>query len=374
MPRPPLPTLFDGFPADRPSQLPVIGEQKDIRYHATSARTLLNGPETTGMDFWSINPYTGCAFGCAYCYARYAHRYALDRAVSGDRADESLMRDIAAMPAWLTFERRIFVKENAATALRAQLRSLSRNPQRWAQLREDGIAIGTSTDPYQPAERRFRITRSILEVLAEYAGIPVSITTKSPLVTRDTALLQRIAECSPVRVHVSLITTDRDLARRIEPRSPTPESRLRAVARLRAAGIDAGMFVMPVLPGITDGPEALDALVRATAAAGATHLVAATLRLRASARQRYLPFIEQEFPDLAPRYRASYAGGYHVSQKYRDGLRAFVQGLCLKHGVQWGFGERREALADVVREAAGSEIGRATTVASAVAEQLGLAI
>lgn len=374
MPRPPLPTLFDGLPADRPRSLPVIGEQKDIRYHATSARTLLNGPETTGMDFWSINPYTGCAFGCAYCYARYAHRYALDRAVSGDRADESLMRDIAAMPAWLTFERRIFVKENAAAALRAQLRSLSRNPQRWAQLREDGIAIGTSTDPYQPAERRFRITRSILEVLADYAGVPVSITTKSPLVTRDIDLLQRIAECSPVRVHVSLITTDRDLARRIEPRSPTPESRLRAVARLRAAGIDAGMFVMPVLPGITDGAEALDALVRAIAEAGATHLVAATLRLRASARQRYLPFIEQEFPELAPRYRASYAGGYHVSQKYRDGLRAFVQGLCLKHGVPWGFGERREALADVVKEAAGGSVGRSASIATAVAEQLGLAI
>lgn len=330
------PLLFTDGALPPGRSLPVIGEQRDISYFGSRAKTLLNGPETTGMDFWSINPYTGCAFGCAYCYARYAHRYAVERA-SASAPDVGLRHELLEMPPWLAFERRIFVKQNAAEALGAQLRSMARIPARWRSLREQGIAIGTATDPYQPAERRYRVTRSILEVLAGYAGVPVSVTTKSPLVTRDIDLLRRIGECSEVVVHVSLITLDRELARRLEPRSPTPESRLRAIERLRAAGIDAGVFVMPVLPGITDGAEALDALVRRVADAGATHLASHALQLRATARRRYLPFIEQEFPELAPRYRNAYAGGYTVSEKYRAGLRAYMQGLCLKYGVRWGF-------------------------------------
>ena len=331
-------------PTPAPRALPVIGEQSDISYFGSDARTVLNGPETTGMDWWSINPYTGCAIGCAYCYARYAHRYAVDRVTASAR-DVSLRQELADLPPWLAFERRILVKRNAADALRLQLRNLHRMPARWKHLREHGIGIGTATDPYQPAERRYRITRSVLEVLAGYTDIPVSITTKSPLVTRDIDMLKRIAECAEVVVHMSLITLDRDLSRRLEPRSPTPEARLRAVARLREAGIDAGFFIMPVLPGITDAPEALDALVQRMAAAGATHIASNALQLRATARRRYLPFIEAEFPDLAPRYRNAYANGYTASEKYRAGLRAFIEGLCVKHGVRYGYSSFDEARA-----------------------------
>jgi DNA repair photolyase len=330
------PSLFPGSQTSS-RRLPVVGEQKDISYYGSPARVVLNGPETTGMDFWSINPYVGCAFGCAYCYARYAHRYAAERIVAADRADGALRHDLESMPFWLAFEKRILVKENAAAALRAQLASIRRIPERWRLLREQGIGIGSATDPYQPAERRFRLTRAILEVLAERPEIPMSIVTKSPLVTRDIDLLARIAEHVPVSVHISLITTDRELARRIEPRSPTPESRLRAIPRLRAAGLDAGIFVMPVLPGITDDPAALNALVRAASEAGVSHLAAGALQLRGTARRRYLPFIESEFPHLAARYRKSYAGGHSASPNYRAGLREHIGKLCARYGVAFGY-------------------------------------
>lgn len=335
------PLLFTDAASPTVRPLPVIGEQSDISYLGSTARTVLNGPETTGMEFWSINPYTGCAIGCAYCYARYAHRYAVER-VTASAGDVSLRQDLADLPPWLAFERRILVKSNAAEALRLQLRNLARVPAKWKSLREHGVAIGTATDPYQPAERRYRITRSMLEVLAGYVDIPVSVTTKSPLVTRDIDMLKRIAEGAEVVVHMSLITLDRDLARRLEPRAPTPEARLRAVERLRNAGIDAGFFIMPVLPGITDDPEAMDALVQRMALTGATHVASHALQLRATARRRYLPFIEAEFPALASRYRNAYAGGYTVSEKYRAGLRAFVEGLCVKHGIRFGFSRMEE--------------------------------
>ncbi|HKW48886.1 MAG TPA: radical SAM protein, partial [Gemmatimonadaceae bacterium] len=285
--------------------LPVIGEQKDINYYGSVARGVLNGPEVTGMGFWSINPYVGCAFGCAYCYARYAHRYVLERAATANPDHDALRNDLESMPPWLAFERRIFVKENAADVLRRALRHGS--DRHLALLGEESIVIGTATDPYQPAERRFRVTRSVLEVLAEHSGLSIVIITKSPLVTRDVDVLRRIARNSQITIHLSLITLDRALARRLEPRAPTPEARIRALARLRANGIDVGINVMPVLPGITDAPELLDPLVRTVAEHGATYVNACALRLQSAARQRYLPFIEQEFPELAARYRATYA-------------------------------------------------------------------
>jgi DNA repair photolyase len=347
-------------------RLPVIGEQKDISYYGAAARTIVNGPETTGMDFWSINPYVGCAFGCAYCYARYAHRYTLERAAAADPTDEHLQQDLASMPPWLAFERRIFVKQNAAEALRKVLRRAS---PRYQALRDDGVVIGTATDPYQPAERRYRVTRGILESIAEHPGMSVSIITKSPLVTRDVDVLARIAARADVTVHVSLITIDRELARRIEPRAPTPESRLRAVARLAEAGIDVGVNVMPVLPGITDGPNAMDALVRAVTRAGATHIAACALRLRGTARRRYLPFIEAEFPHLADRYRASYAAGYNVGERYREGLKRHFAKLCAKYGIRNGFYDDGEDEEEAEDRAATAEHAGADSVAS---DQFGL--
>lgn len=314
--------------------LPVIGEQKDINYYSSVARGVLNGPEVTGMGFWSINPYVGCAFGCAYCYARYAHRYVLERAATANPEHDGLQNDIGSMPPWLAFERRIFVKENAADVLRRSLRHGSER--HLALLGKESIVIGTATDPYQPAERRFRVTRGILEVLAEHAGLSIVIITKSPLVTRDVDLLRRIARNSEITIHLSLITLDRVLARRLEPRAPTPEARVRALGRLRENGIDVGINVMPVLPGITDRPEQLDELVRTVAERGATYVNACALRLQSAARKRYLPFIEQEFPELAARYRATYSQSYHVGDRYRDGLRTYFRRICARHGVPFG--------------------------------------
>ena len=313
----------------------VIGEQKDIRYFAAAARSVLNGPETTGMGYWSVNPYVGCAFGCAYCYARYAHRYVTER-----RGEESVAAE--GMPSWLAFERRIFVKQNAPDLLRAALRP--RRGRRHPMLaRREAVVVGTATDPYQPAERRFRVTRGLLEALAEQEGLRVVIITKSPLVTRDVDVLARLAARSSVSVHVSLITLDRELARRIEPRAPTPESRLRAIARLRESGIEVGVNVMPVLPGITDRPSDLEALVRAIAGAGASFAGACALRLQSEARKRYLPFIEAEFPQLAERYRGAYGYGHQVGERYRAGLRRVFGELCERYSVgTWGRDDEEE--------------------------------
>ncbi|MBA3579146.1 MAG: radical SAM protein [Gemmatimonadaceae bacterium] len=323
-----------GAEYDRKSRLlPLLEEQKDISYYAAPARNVLNGPETTGMDFWSLNPYTGCAFGCTYCYARYAHRYVMERASDARRMEDPLAVRYEQMPAWLAFERNIFVKTNAPELLS---RALRHGSDKHKQLVNGAtLLIGSATDPYQPAERRFRVTRGVLEVLAMHPGLRIAIITKSPLITRDIDLLTRISRHSELSVHISLITLDRELARRLEPRSPTPESRVRALARLRAAGIEAGINCMPVLPGITDNPADLDALVKRVAEAGATYVGACALRLRNSAKQRYLPFIESEFPHLARSYRRTYGPGEHqAGEKYRAGLASFFERTCARYGVR----------------------------------------
>jgi len=332
--------LFDANVLPRP--LPLVGEQKDIRYFGTIARSVLNGPETTGMGFWSINPYVGCAFGCAYCYARYAHRWVLDRHATANPEHDDMQSARDSLPPWLAFERRILVKREAGAIVRRELR----RPARYQALQRETVVIGTATDPYQPAERRFRVTRGVLEVLAEQRGMSVTIITKSPLVTRDVDLLSRINERSELSVHVSLITVDRDLARRLEPRAPTPESRLRAIARLRAHGIEVGVNCMPVLPGITDAPAQVEALVQAVAQANASYLAACALRLQSTARARYHPFIEAEFPELAPRYRATYARGHQAGERYRAGLRVRFAAVCARHGLEFSQRYRADDEAD----------------------------
>jgi DNA repair photolyase len=322
--------------------LPTVGEQKDIRYFGSIARRVLNPPETTGMGFWSLNPYVGCAFGCAYCYARYAHRWVVDRQATAhpDHADMREARDV--MVPWLAFERRIFVKTNAAEVLRRTLRHGS--DKHLALLKDETIVIGTATDPFQPAERRFRITRAVLEVLAEHPGLSVAIITKSPLITRDVDVLGRIARHSALTIHLSLISTDRELARKIEPRAPTPDARLRALSRLTDAGLDVGINIMPVLPAITDAPAALEHLVKSVADRGAAYVNACALRLRSSARQRYLPFIAQEFPHLARRYWATYAFDHKVSAAYSARLRERISAICAAHGIPYGRHGASEAM------------------------------
>jgi DNA repair photolyase len=314
--------------------LPTLDVQTDIKYYGTRARTILNRPEATGMDFWSINPYIGCALGCTYCYARFAHGYAFDRAAQANPDHREVAADLESLPPWLAFERRILVKENAHTVLQKTLRTGS--DRHLALIAGETITIGTATDPYQPAERRFRVTRQILQVLAEHPGLECRIITKSPLITRDIDVLKRINRNSSIRIHMSLISTDRDLARRIEPRAPTPEARLRAIRRLRESGIDVGVNVMPILPGITDKPAMLDALVRAIAAAGATHIHACALHLRHAARQRYLPWIAEEFPQLVASYANTYGNSINAGDSYRDGLDQVMTRLCRRYRIPYG--------------------------------------
>jgi DNA repair photolyase len=330
--------------------LPTLDVQTDIKYYGTRARSVLNRPEATGMDFWSINPYIGCALGCTYCYARYAHGYALDRAANANPDHREVAADVSSLPPWLAFERRILVKENAPAVLQKTLRTGS--DRHLALIAGESITIGTATDPYQPAERRFRITRQILQVIAEHPGLDCRIITKSPLVTRDIDLLKRINRHSRIHIHMSLITTDRDLARRIEPRAPTPDARLRAVRRLRESGIDVGVNVMPILPGITDKPAQLDELVRKIADTGATHIAACALRLRHAARKRYLPWINEEFPHLAARYASTYENSFHAGDNYREGLTQVMTRLCRRYRIRYGTFDADEG--DLNSEAADS--------------------
>ncbi|MGZ6242036.1 MAG: radical SAM protein, partial [Candidatus Binataceae bacterium] len=199
---------------------------RDVEFIEMSARTILNRCENPRMPFrWTINPYRGCEFGCVYCYARYTHEF-LE------------LRDP------MDFERRIFVKRMAAQVLS---HTLSRTP-----LGSDPIAIGTATDPYQPAERKYGLTRSMLEVFAQLGGLDLSITTKSALVVRDLDLLCAINSRSKISVNFSLMTLNRRLQRTLEPRAPRPQLRLRALAELSRAGIRCNLLMMPVIPGLTD--------------------------------------------------------------------------------------------------------------------------
>ena len=173
----------------------------------------------------------------------------------------------------------------------------------------------------------------MLDALGDVRGLSITVITKSPLVTRDIDLLARLTVRNRVTIHISLITLDRDLARRIEPRAPTPDSRLRAVRRLTDAGIDVGVNCMPVLPGITDHPQALAALVKRVAEAGASHMATASLRLKPSAKRRYLMLMRESFPELTQRYLAAYSDGQHIRDRYKSGLSEYMHKLCDKHGL-----------------------------------------
>jgi DNA repair photolyase len=264
------------------------------------------------MGFWSLNPYIGCEFGCTYCYARDTHRWTVERL--GDRA-----------PSTADFERDILVKTNITEALLTGL-----DPSRLA---GESLVIGTATDPYQSAERRFRVTRRILESLLPYRDIRLSITTKSPLVTRDVDLLSRLGERHRVSVNVSLATLDPRLARRLEARTAVPSARLRAIRRLTTAGIRSGLFVMPVLPCITDGRRDLDQLLAAARAAGARFVTWSALRLGPAARRQFLPHLAREFPELVARYERHYARHDTAGWAYRNALQARFHSLRRKHGL-----------------------------------------
>jgi DNA repair photolyase len=270
--------------------------RNEVEYRALPTRSLVARCESPRVPFeFTINPYRGCEFGCTYCYARYTHEFLeLD-----DPFD---------------FERKVMVKQGAADALRTDLRRL--------RLEGKHLAIGSATDPYQPAERRFGLTRSILEVLASRRDLRLSITTKSDLVLRDLDLLRTISSRSGLHVNITITTLDGALARKTEPRAPRPDLRLSAVRALTDAGIRAGVFVMPVLPGITDAPHDLRALVHAAAEHRAAYLSAQVLFLRQCSRARYEPFLQAEFPQLIGRYRQLYFSGWTSALEAYSRLKA----------------------------------------------------
>jgi DNA repair photolyase len=329
---PQLPFVPSPDPPIRPSALAVLGERlRGTKFVTLESRSVLNAPEQTGMDFWSINPYVGCEFGCTYCYARFAHRYVVERAHAADRLSDEELREYRGTHGWEAFEQRIFVKAGMRAALIADLRRYHRAGTNTAHA---PIVIGTATDPYQPAERTFRLTRMVLEELARCEGLSVGIITKSPLVTRDLDLLLRLQEHNDLEVHVSLISLDTPLVRVLEARSPMPATRLRAVRKLTQGGVNAGVIVAPVLPGISDGLEPLDALFAAAREAGARFLSASPLRLYPGIRDRFLPVLEEHFPHLAERYRLAYAGRGAAPRNYARALGRRVARLQAKHGFE----------------------------------------
>ncbi|MEZ4649510.1 MAG: radical SAM protein [Candidatus Eisenbacteria bacterium] len=271
-----------------------------------SAHSVLNRNKNPKLPFhWTLNPYRGCEFGCRYCYARTTHEY-LD--VAGE-----------------DFERRIFVKQGAAEILRATLRP--------GLLAGKAVAIGTATDPYQAAEIRYGVTRSLLEVLAQAPDLTLAITTKSPLVVRDIDLLTEIGRRRPVRVNMTITTLDAGLAREIEHRAPSPRRRLEAVRQLSEAGVETALFCCPILPGLTDEERALRALLRAAHSAGAAFAVGSLLHLEDVPKRVWFRWLERRYPELVARYRRTYAEDRYGTRDERER----VHGLFARLANEVGF-------------------------------------
>ncbi len=317
-----LPLLAD-FPASPLIRL-AAAPGREVTFEAVPTRSVLNSPAATHMPFWSINPYIGCEFGCTYCYARDTHRWTMERRDNQD-AEKPLSLPASPLPRPDPFETRILVKIDAPAILRRTL-----DP-----ARIDGapIVIGTATDPYQPAERRFRITRGLLESLLLHRGLHLGIITKSPLITRDIDLLIQLAERHTVSIHISLAALEGRLVRRIEARSPAPHARLRALGRLAAAGLDVGLLVAPIIPGVTDGRDQLTALFRAAKEAGARRVAGEALRLGPAARRHFLPHLAREFPDLAARYNRRYGQRQTAGKDYLDALARRVEAIRREVGL-----------------------------------------
>ncbi len=313
------------------------------------ARSVLNPPESTGMPFWSLNPYVGCELGCAYCYARFAHGYRIQRGTAAGALPASTASRLSALERpWLAFERAILVKRRA-DFLAALTRDLTRVHKRTPHAPQM-IAIGTATDPYQPAERRFGLTRAALELFlgepnagAERRRGPlrVSIVTKSPLVTGDADLLRALNERHAVAVFVSLITLDARMIRLVEPRTPLPRVRIRTIHRLASAGVPVGVFCAPVLPGLTDDLAGLRRLLRAAKSAGATFAAGAALRVSRGTWAPLAHALARTRPQLLTTYRRRYDAGADAPTRYRTALERRFDKLRVEIGLT------RDAFPDV---------------------------
>ena len=276
----------------------LLVEKRRVEYRNLPTRKWLNRCQSDRVPFhWTINPYRGCEFGCKYCYARFTHEF-LER------------RDLAA------FETEIYAKDWNADAFREELKQV-----RPGQI----IGIGTATDPYQPAERKFKLTRHVLEVLLPLEGASLFLTTKSNLVSRDIDLFRQLAKRNKMRVTVTVTTTNRKIARLTEPYAPSPDLRLKAVAELAAAGVTVGVAASPILPLITDSKASLLAVAKAAKDAGASQFWANVVFLQPSAQKVFFPFLADEFPDLLGRYQKSFRSSAYLEGTYPERMKEMVQ-------------------------------------------------
>jgi DNA repair photolyase len=270
-----------------------------VLFEEVLCKSLINRVHGDRLPFhWTINPYRGCQHACVYCFARSTHAY-LGMDVGRD------------------FDTRISVKVNAPEVLRQELRSPA-----W---RGQLIALGTACDPYEPAEQKYQLTRRILEVLRDFHN-PVSITTKGVLITRDLELLVELSGRAHCSVNFSVGTVDEKVWKLAEPQTPKPMRRLEAMERLAKAGIRTGVLLAPILPGLSDSPEGLEATVKAAAEHGAQYLAPNVLHLRPGSREWFMPFIREAYPHLNPLYTRLYKGPY-APEEYTERVLALVDAL-----------------------------------------------
>jgi len=276
-----------------------------VEYREEPCRTALN--RVKGMPFaWSLNPYSGCAHRCTFCYVRAFER----------RADR---------PADDRYGRSIRVKVNVAEVLARELGRRS-----WAR---ELVAIGAATDPYQPAEGRYRLTRACIEALGRAAS-PFGVITRGPLIVRDVDVLAEAARRTSVSVTFSVPTIDAEVWRTTEPGTAPPRQRLRALTQLVDAGIEANVGMAPILPGLSDRPEQLAEVVKAARAAGATGIWANVLYLAPGTKEHFLEALARDWPEQLDRYEELYAGGAYLPRAKLDPVRQQVRGLARAHGVR----------------------------------------
>jgi DNA repair photolyase len=293
-------------------------------YFLLPVKSILNSCDSKRVPFeWTINPYRGCEFGCKYCYARYTHEY-----MELDGCE---------------FEKKIYVKKDAAPLLAWDVaHKYSYASEASGGERPEIIAIGTATDPYQPAEREYGVTRACLEELAKREGLSVSVITKSNQIVRDIDLFKRIAERSELSLNITITTLRTRLARLLEPRAPRPDLRLVAVKQLRDAGLAVGVSASPLVPGITDREGDLEAVASAAHDAGAQWFFSGVLFLMPSSAKQFLPFIREKFPRLATQYEQWYAKNGYAPEEYRKKVAERVARIRQKYG--FGSREKRKAM------------------------------
>jgi DNA repair photolyase len=274
-------------------------------YREEPCKVALN--RVQGMAFsWSLNPYMGCVHRCTFCYVR-AFELRAER------------------PFDARYGTSIRVKVNIAEVLRRELARPS-----W---KREGVAIGAATDPYQPAEGRYRLTRACVETLADAAN-PFSLITRGPLIVRDVDVLADAARRAEVSVTFSIPTLDHDVWRRTEPGTAPPRQRLRALSQLVDAGIRTSVGMAPILPGVSDRPELLAEVVRAARAAGACGLWANTLHLKPGTREHFLDCLARDWPELLPEYERLYGRRAYLPRSESEPVRDTVRRLAREHGIR----------------------------------------